>query len=258
MRVARLVEPDAAQAGVLPDALGPLVDAARRERQRGRAAEHEAVDAVRVAAVLGEDDVQVAVIGTVRQPARLLGSISPSYGSQPLSTVIVRASRSTFSHSTAYSSPLRRPGLERRRPQRPLRERQCGDELLGDLGPLDPVALAADGRQHHALRRVAMTLAERHGLPVQRPERVHRVADRGRVDALGLLAPHEPLRVGGADVGEPGRSECRDDPQPQTLLVVADRARLVAVAGAGAGHARLRRDDERQPRHGESCRRGRR
>jgi hypothetical protein len=122
--VAGVVEPDGldafalgddafvvfAFAGFLPAALGAFVDRARAEGMVGGLAEEEvAAGAPGRFEVLDRSSSRSLTTTVLRRPLSVLGSISPSYASQPASTPIRLRCSSSLSVRSARSSPHRSP-----------------------------------------------------------------------------------------------------------------------------------------------------
>jgi len=137
---------------------------------------------------------------------------------------------------SARSSSCRRPAYICRRPDRAV-ARQRRQERRGLLGTRDAVARPADRGELEPSGRVDGDLAARDSAAEDRPHGQQRVADRRRLVTGSEQLVDERLELPALDVGELRLPELWDHAEAQRLLVPADGARLVDVAGAVADRA---------------------
>jgi hypothetical protein len=95
----------------------------------------------------------------------------------------------------------------RRRPQRPVSFRECGEERLGLRRRGDQFARALDRRQLDARRRVDREVAARHRPAEDHAQRHERVADGARIEPMRAQPVDEVLEVDAAELRQTGAAK---------------------------------------------------
>ncbi|MDQ2760194.1 MAG: hypothetical protein M3Y17_07095 [Actinomycetota bacterium] len=91
--------------------------------------------------------------------------------------------------------PTAEAAEERDRPERSFAVGEGGEQLVRDLGRLDPISAAADGGEVEILGRVESDLIAPDRSPIDHPERVEDVGDRRWGESLAAPSPSCDLQL---------------------------------------------------------------
>ncbi|HEV7175826.1 MAG TPA: hypothetical protein VGN29_10060 [Solirubrobacteraceae bacterium] len=129
-------------------------------------------------------------------------------------------------------------------PERLLAVGERAEQLVRDLGRLDPVATSADSREVEVVGRVDRDLVSAHRPPEDDAQRIEDVRDGRGGQALGAEVVDEVLNVAPVDLRQLEAAERRHDVGLEQLLVAASGRRLVGLASAVEDRAVVRAGDQ--------------
>jgi hypothetical protein len=178
-------------------------------------------------------------IGTVRRDFRVLGSIDPSLGSQDSRTSISRPFQIDGLPSEGAQLAVSQARVQRGRPDGAVLGWKRCEQLSRDLGSDDLNLGWIRHWQFEVPSRVDRHPLARPRPPVDRLERLDRVADRGRRVPFGLPVVNQRLQISGGDRGQLPCPKLRQDAFGQRQAIPAQGRGLEQTAGTVANLALL-------------------